>query len=83
MFVIWKERALDLLADIYAVLPLTEQRELSAHVEFVNHELSEHGWELGESRGDNRRMWFTDWLVVSYNLIPGGGVRVAFVSSNR
>ncbi len=83
MFVTWKQRALDRLADIYVTLTLPEQRQLAAHVEWVNRELTEHAWELGESRGADRRIWFTDWLVVSYFLIPGGGASIFFVSNNR
>ncbi len=83
MFVRWKQRALDHLADIYVALPLAEQRLLAADVEMVNRELLARGGELGESRGGTRRMWFTEWLVVSFNILPNGGVDVSFVSDNR
>jgi len=37
---------------------------------------------LGESRGANRRLWFTEWLVVSF-VFTAFGIEVVFVSSNR
>jgi len=82
MFVIWNDASKDQLTDFYVSLSLDEQRTLAHHVVGINGQLQERGWELGESRGANRRLWFTEWLVVSF-VFTASGIEVAFVSPNR
>jgi len=82
MFVIWNDASKDQLTEFYVSLSLDEQRTLAHHVVGINGQLQERGWELGESRGANRRLWFTEWLVVSF-VFTAFGIEVVFVSSNR
>jgi hypothetical protein len=83
MTVEWHEVALDRLADIYVAVPAADRDAVARCVEQINTRLADDSAFVGESRGGNRRVFFNRPLMVVYDLVSGGGVRVVHVSLVR
>ncbi|MBX9626907.1 MAG: hypothetical protein K2X82_24110 [Gemmataceae bacterium] len=80
----WEDAILDRLADLYVAEPDPAVREAIARcVEAINRRLAADPWTLGESRGPGRRVWFHPPLLVGYELLPGGRVRVFHVNRSK
>lgn len=74
---IWDDIAKDQFADIWVQATQPGERDrLERAYHRVNRKLDSDPMFVGESRGGNRRLWFTRPLAVLYELIPGGGARV-------
>jgi hypothetical protein len=73
MIVEWTESALDLLADLFVAVDLSEQRELEKIVVRINATLAADPWELGESRSGGWRVWFVDPLMVIFHATSADG----------
>ena len=80
MSVQWHDIALDRLADIYVAVPAADRDGLVRCVDQTNARLALDPQFLGESRRGNRRVWFNRPLMVVYDLLRGGGVKVIHVS---
>ena len=80
MTVEWHEIALDRLADIYVAVPAADRDGIVRCVAETNARLAVDPAFVGESRGGNRRVWFNRPLMVVYDLLRGGGVKVVHVS---
>ncbi len=81
--VVWRDRALDQLADVYVAASTDERKKLSAEVEYVNRRLAENGLFQGESRGGYGRVMFGDLLVIIYSVVPTEPTRVIEVRPNK
>lgn len=80
MTVEWHEIALDRLADIYVAAPAADRDGIARCVGQINARLAADPAFVGESRGGNRRVWFNRPLMVVYDLLRAGGVKVVHVS---
>jgi plasmid stabilization system protein ParE len=83
MTVEWTDYALDQLADIWVTITPAERDVIEQTVDAINARLAVDPSSVGESRADNRRVWFRHPLVVIYRLVPGGGVIVSHVAKLR
>jgi hypothetical protein len=70
MRVVWTEKTLDALSDLYVVLSLVEQDAMAKSVAGINRKLAENPDELGESRSPWVRVWFTDGLILRFDIDP-------------
>jgi hypothetical protein len=76
----WTEDALDRLADIYVAAAPSERDAVVRCVGLINSRLAADPWDVGESRGPRRRVWFVYPLVVAFDLLPSGTVLVNHVA---
>ena len=81
--VIWRERALDQLADIYVGATVVEREAVTSEVDSVNHLLATNALFEGESRGGYGRVVIGDLLVVFYTVVPNEPTRVLQVRPNK
>ncbi|OWK38158.1 hypothetical protein [Fimbriiglobus ruber] len=79
MTVEWEAGALERLADIYTEAQPAERETIFRCVERINVQLASDPWQLGESRGTGRRVWFAHPLMMAFDLPRGGGVVVNHV----
>jgi hypothetical protein len=66
--VIWRTTALDRLADLYVAASVADRERLATGVEALNSQLAHDPLAIGESRAGDRRIAFTDYLVVRYRV---------------
>ena len=64
--VLWRDRALDQLADVYVAASIEERNDLGTEVDYVNRRLAGNGLFEGESRGGYGRVMIGESLVVFY-----------------
>jgi hypothetical protein len=69
--------ALDQLASIFVTATPDDRVEIELRVHRINAQPAADPWTVGESRGPNRRAWFTAPLVGVYDL-PLGTERFHF-----
>ena len=68
--VVWKDAALDELADVYVAADPADRARMAAGVEALNTRLAADPLDEGESRGGTRRIAFPDLLAVSFTIDP-------------
>jgi hypothetical protein len=79
--VVWMNKALDELADVYVAVGPAERTRIAAGVDALNHRLAADPLNEGESRVGGYRMTFPDLLAVSFHVNQASGVvRVVGVS---
>jgi hypothetical protein len=73
--VVWRQAALDLLADLYVTLPLGDQDRVAAGVKALNARLASDPFAVGEGRDDDHdRIAFPPLLSVTFEVDPAAGV---------
>ena len=81
--VVWRDRALDQLADVYVAASVVERTKLSSEVDYVNRRLADNGLFEGESRGGFGRVMIGELLVVFYSVVPSEPTRIIEVRPNK
>ncbi len=72
MRVEWTEKALDALSDLYVVLSLLDQDAMAKSVAGINRRLADDPEAFGESRSPWVRVWFTEGLMLRFDIDPAG-----------
>ena len=83
MKVEWSDPAIDRLTELYVDLSLDDQRELARSLVGINNRLATDPWEVGESRGANQRVWFSQYLVIHFEFTAELGVFVLKIARNQ
>ena len=81
--VIWTDRSLDQLADIYVAVPRERRDRVVEVVAEINHQLSENAIFEGESRSGSNRIAFFPPLSVLYSARPHQPVFIVRVAPLR
>ena len=79
---IWRDRALNQLADIYVTADPAERQRTAAAVDALNARLRSNPLNEGESRAGDLRVTFISLLIVGFRVFPSDRV-VRVISVRR
>jgi hypothetical protein len=69
--VVWRQAVLDVLADLYITLSLTDQQRVATGVKALNARLASDPFAVGEGRDDDHgRIAFPPLLCVTFEVDP-------------
>jgi hypothetical protein len=80
--VVWMNKALDELADVYVAVGPAERTRIAAGVDALNQRLAADPLSEGESRAGGYRITFPDLLSITFRVDQANGV-VRVTSASR